>query len=324
MTVAFAAAAVAVCIALIITNIFIPVKYLSAYFVAAEPNESGTLRVSFLDVGYGDCTAVEFPDGKTMLIDGGDGSRANNLKILKELNARGIGEIDYLVCSSVSEERCGGLAEIMRYKEVGKVYAPYCPSTFINSSYRAFFEELEKSGKTPEICEYGEGVFDDDAGYNFCFLSPSAHTLDGGEYAEMNDNPTKANINAASAIIWIEYQGLGVLLTGNAPEKTLQKLNDYPSGLIETGGRMIDLQNCALVKIPDHGSDYGVYGDMYKLLSPEAAVLSVGGNGYGCPSDKAVFDAQQVVGENFYRTDVDGNITVTIKNAKIHVQKEKV
>ena len=35
----------------------------------------GELRVHFLDVGQGDCTLIELPDGKVALIDGGDSTQ---------------------------------------------------------------------------------------------------------------------------------------------------------------------------------------------------------------------------------------------------------
>lgn len=315
--------AVAVSAALIITNIFIPVKYLSAYFTGADKNEEGVLRVSFLDVGYGDSTIVEFPDGKTMLIDGGDGSRPNNIKVLKELNARGIDYIDYLVCSSVSEERCGGLSEIVKYKTVGKVYSPYCPATYINSSFRAFSERLEKDGKEALICEYG-GVFNEDYGYNFCFLSPSAHTLAGGEYDNLSAEPTRENVNSASAVMWIEYQGLGFLLAGNAPSSVLQNLFETHFGVFDFNGKTVDLSHCSVLKLSNHGASSGTYADAYKHISPQAAVLSVGENGYGYPSVYALSDCQNAVDENLYRTDIDGTVTVTVKNAVLSVKKEKV
>ena len=65
--IAAAIVAAVVCLifaALAVTNAFVPVVYLSAYMVAAQPGERGVLTVTFLDVGYGDCTLCELPDGK--------------------------------------------------------------------------------------------------------------------------------------------------------------------------------------------------------------------------------------------------------------------
>ncbi|MDE6075525.1 MAG: hypothetical protein K2G26_03720, partial [Clostridia bacterium] len=111
--------------AILVTNIFVPVRYLTAYLVRANKNVNGVLRVSYADAGFGDCILIELPDGKNVLIDGGDGAYPNTLHILRFLNARGVNNIDYLVCSSVKDEHCGGLAELLKYKKVGYAYIPY-------------------------------------------------------------------------------------------------------------------------------------------------------------------------------------------------------
>ena len=62
------AVVIALFVSLVITNIFIPVKYITAYMVAAGQRQKGVLTVTFIDVGYGDCTLCELPDGKVLLI----------------------------------------------------------------------------------------------------------------------------------------------------------------------------------------------------------------------------------------------------------------
>ncbi|MDE7329649.1 MAG: hypothetical protein K2N30_00930 [Clostridia bacterium] len=309
-------------LALLITNFFIPVKYLTAYCVAADKNEERTLRVSFIDVGYGDCTVAEFPDGKTLLIDGGNGTYSNNLKVLTALNARGIDTIDYLICSSPAAERCGGLAEVLKYKNVVKVFAPKLAATYINDSFRNFSVALDGAGITAGDIGYGAGVFNDEYGYNFCMLSPSAISLSGGNYGDMLSNPTAANINNASAVVWIEYSGAGFLLLGNVSAEVQENLFKGNSGVFEINGRTVDISNCAVLKLANHGAGISAY-NIYPSAKPQIAVLSVGDNGTGCPSVAAVSYAQNWVGGNFYRTDIDGSVTVTVRNARVEVEKEK-
>ena len=134
-TVIVSAVSAAVAIALIITNFFVPVKYLSSYMVIRNKGaKEGVMRVRFVDVGYGDCTIIELPDGKNMLIDAGNGRGPNQSRILSYLNKCNINTIDYLVCTSVNSEHCGGLAEIMRLKTVKTVYQPFCSHNSITDA----------------------------------------------------------------------------------------------------------------------------------------------------------------------------------------------
>ena len=174
-------------ISILIVNAFIPVKYLSSYFVSKKSNEVGQLRLNFVDVGNCDCTIIELPDGKVLLIDGGDGTYSHNIKIFKELNRRKIDKIDYLVCSSVENSVCGGLAEILKYKSVDRIFAPYCPVTYMSKGYKYFYDSLKELGKEPTYCEYGIGVIGE--GYSFCFLSPDSHLYEGGEYDLRHPDP---------------------------------------------------------------------------------------------------------------------------------------
>lgn len=311
-------------ISLIIINAFIPVKYLSAYFVSKNINEEGRLRVNFLDVGNSDCTIVELPDGKILLIDGGDGTYSHNLKIFKEFNSRGIDKIDFLICSSVSGDVCGGLAEVLKYKTVDKIFAPYCPVTYMSDGYNAFCKEVLKLGKEVEFCEYGAGVFDGEAGYSFCFLSPDFHLYENGEYGKLLRDPTSANIKNASAVIWLEYGGVSFLFMGNTGKSVQEKLMDYYNLTgFEFGGSAIDLTDCDIVKISDHGSKEGECAQFMDFISPDAAIISVGENGNGYPSLPAIASVQRSVGNSLYRTDELGTITIEVKDGNYGIFKEK-
>lgn len=313
-------------ISLIVTNVFIPVKYLSAYFVGKDKNVAGQMRVTFLDVGYGDCTLIELPDGKTMLIDGGNGTHANNVKVLKELNKRAVEEIDFLICTSVADETCAGLCEILKYSKVKTVYAPYCNNVYVTEGYRKFQEEIKRREIDCVTAEYGEGFRNGESNYSFCFLSPSVHTNPQGEYESLNKSPTPKNIRNASAVIWLEYGGISFLFMSNAGKEVQKKLvTAYSDGIgFDFYGQTVDITSCSVIRVADHGSDDGTYAPLYDLIKPETAIISVGENGRGCPSLSALGDAYNYVKDRLYRTDEDGTVTVTVKNGNLEVFKEKV
>jgi len=315
ITVVIAALCIAAAVAILITNFFIPVKYLTAYCVKQDKNARGVMRVSFIDVGYGDCTLIEFPDGKNLLIDGGDGTYSNNLKVLSALNSRGVDELDFIICSSVSKVRCGGLAEVVKYKSVGKVYAPRNSATYLNDAFRNFAVSVKNAGIPTQLCEYGAGVFNDEFGYNFCVLYPSVYIPD----LEESEEDILRGLGNGS-VIWVEYGGKGFLFTGDLTAEAQLKL--FERSAFEVKGRTIDVANCSVLKIPNRGAEVSA-ADIYKKINPEYAVLSVGKNGTGCPSVSALALAQGSVGKNLYRTDADGTVVITVRDSVLSVKKEK-
>lgn len=108
--------------ALGVLNSFYPCASWKYYF--AKPKltalADGEMRIHFLDVGQGDATFIELPDGKTALIDGGNGAEENNLSMLRYLNALKVKKIDYLVATHADFDHCGGLVEVVRYKEIDR------------------------------------------------------------------------------------------------------------------------------------------------------------------------------------------------------------
>lgn len=313
--------------ALLILNAFIPVRYLTAYTVKADKNAEGQLRVTFIDVGFGESALIELPDGKVALIDGGDGSYPNQLKLLKTLNSRGIDRIDNLVCTSVKKEHCGGLSEILRYKKVGTAFIPYCANTRITDEYRACVNALEESGAERVIACVGEGFYGED--YFFTFLSPSSYLNSNSEYAAMNANPDKENTDNASAVCWLQYGEAKFAFTSDARSGALGRaIADYAAhkqlgeAYCPFAGRSAELEGCTVVTVAGHGGEKNVCAQWYDLLRPEYAVVAVGKNYGGYPSAIALSDPTGV-GAELYFTDESGNITFTVNTGGLSVTAEK-
>ncbi len=310
--------AVIVCV-LAVVNIFFPLKYVGAYFVSRSRSPSDGMYIHILDVGHSDCAIVEFPDGKTMLIDGGDGTYKYTYEIIKALNRLDIDTIDYLVCTSVNEDHCGGLAEIMEVKDVGTIYCPYTTS-YINDSYYEFYTAAEASGAEMVISEYGAGAEggEGDLEYYFVFISPSVHTNTQSEYYTMNTSPTDENIDNASAVLWIECGGKGIFYASDVHSYVLDFIADsytlcLGSGdsYISYGSHTVNFDDCVLYKTANYGSYDSISTALYKLITPDISVISVGqSNAEGCPSVYVIADLVEY--GDLYMTMYQGSITVKV------------
>lgn len=313
-------AAVLLCaiLSLLITDVFIPVKYLTAYTVKAHVNERGTMRVNYIDVSFGDCTLIELPDGKNVLIDGGNGEYSNTLHILKCLNSRGVNKIDLLICTSVKSEHCGGLAEIVKYKKVGYAYIPYCRNTRITSEFHSFVAALKSKNVRYAYACVGEGFEGED--YFLTFLSPTTYLSPGGEYAELNSNPNTPNIENASAAVWLEYQSVPFAFTSDVRKEALKRIVDEYNAAKELGqpycaysGHSVELDNCKILTAPAHGGGDNTYAQWYELIKPEQVIISVGKNYADYPSNKALGDICNFTQPRY--TMSSGDITVTVRDA---------
>lgn len=311
----------------VILNAFVPLVYFTAYInFKKDIPPAGAMRVSYLDVGYGDCAIVELPDGKTMLIDGGNGDYAHNYAVLKALNRRRINTIDYLVCTSVLGEHCGGLAEVLKYKRVSTAYIPYALNVGITGEYSNFFNGLLASGANIITAQYGEGIYNGPADYFFCFLSPSVVSSGNSEYADMNSFPSPESIKKASAVMWLEYAGNGFLFLSDADGVTQRKIADgvFAEGMgAVVQGQAVSLSPCAVLKAGDHCNQTSTSEFLFDAFGCKAAVVSTGVNANGSPDLTAFANLQLYFKDNIYRTDICGTVTAVATSSGTEIYKEK-
>ena len=88
---------------------------LTALRMLGPPAPPDTLTVRFLDVGQGDATLVQHPDGSAVLFDGGP-PEAGTARLLRRAGVR---ELTAVVATHASRDHHGGLAEVLDRFHVG-------------------------------------------------------------------------------------------------------------------------------------------------------------------------------------------------------------
>lgn len=85
--------------------------------------EESDYYVSYIDVGQGNSSFVKLPDGKTMLIDGGDKEFGET--VAEFLTDRDITQIDYLIATHSDSDHIAGLNYVLENFEFKQIYRPF-------------------------------------------------------------------------------------------------------------------------------------------------------------------------------------------------------
>ena len=259
--------------------------------------EPGTLRVTFLDVGQGDATFLELPDGQTVLIDGGPAYRRLDMGravVGPYIWNRGIHRIDHVVATHPQWDHVGGLPWVLRTFDVGAYWSNGI------SRPREFYKRLQAAIKTAELDEHVIGSGSDIIGSGPCtlvVLSPlavrnpamlvSTHELSGTE------------LNNRSLVIRLDCGVHSVLFTADAEQQALEELEHMPHG-----------HTANIVKVPHHGAKSSLHHGWINQIEAQAMVVSVGShNRYKHPASE-VIAAYEEQGIPIYRTDREGAIII--------------
>lgn len=277
--------------------------------------KDGECRLHFLDVGQGDCILVELPDGKTMLVDGGDSSSTHTRYILRYIYSLGIETLDYLVATHSDADHVGGLSEIVDIMGAKTVYLPLVEYS-AGIAYEEFAAAVQAKGYKTEISQRGISLSVQEGNYPYtlCFLSPHRADNPAGEYQKAKEDATSTAINDTSAVILLDYFGSTALLCGDITsdvEETLVK--EAAVGLLSFGDETFTLESTEILKVAHHGSSNSSSTEFLNALGVKDAIISVGEeNLYGHPTQQTL-DNLALIEANIWRTDIDSTIVATLK-----------
>ena len=91
--------------------------------VSVEDISSANCKVTYLDVGQGNCTLIELPDDRVALIDCGDAMYGEG--VYKFLQDKGIGAIDFLIATHADADHIGGFNYLFPRMDIKSVYRPF-------------------------------------------------------------------------------------------------------------------------------------------------------------------------------------------------------
>lgn len=246
-------------------------------------NYNKNLKVTFLSIGQGDSSLIEFPKGKRMLIDGG-GFREDDFDTGERIIApflwkNKIKNIDYIVMSHPQSDHFKGLKFIAENFNVQE---------FWWNGDNAESEEYKNLIKTIENKNIKKRIID-----------TSVIDINGVKLESLNQLKSAIDKNNASVVIRISYGNTKFLFTGD-----IEKQGE--TALIKDGKDI----KADVLKVPHHGSRTSSTDDFIKSVSPKIAVMSVGyANQFHFPH-KDIVGRYEKAGARIMRTDLMGAITI--------------
>ena len=289
-----------------------------------QPPSGGELQIHVLDVGpiEGDAILIISPAGKAVLIDAGDAGKGK--VVLDALKRYSVRQIDYFIATHPHPDHLGGADEVIKAIKVLAVIdnglGPAVPPDLVPQNKSAdgssslkkaaikkpglsvsvtkFYEEykaaVEQSGARYEKAEPGQ-KYDLGDGVRLTILGPTQPFFTKEQLKSGGNEP-----NANSVVLRLDYGDFSIMLPGDAEEQTEHRLLTKDLNLTAT-----------ILKVAHHGSKYATSEDFIKRVKPEVAIISCGDwNRYGHPS-QVVLDRLRALGAKVYRTDLQGEITIT-------------
>lgn len=254
------------------------------------------LKVHFIDVGQGDCTLVQTPDGRNVLVDAGDESSGD--KIVDYLLTKGVHRIDLLVITHPHMDHIGGLTRVLAEFGVSRVLDTGYPHG--SKHYKDILSIIESRKIDYRLARD--------------MRKPDVGTLVSSEvlwppidYEAGRDS----ELNNSSIVLKLTYQNVSILLTGDIQNESEGQLLANQQDLKST-----------VLKVAHHGSEYSTSNEFLQVVKPDYAVISVGrDNSYGHPH-KDTLERLSAAGAQVFRTDENGTVVFTTDGTNVQVDAE--
>lgn len=254
----------------------------AAIWVNRQDYQYGVLTALTLDVGQGE-SVILTSGGETALVDCGSSNSYKDPGGLAAdtLHSMGVRELSAVVVTHYHADHTNGLYEVLRRIPVQTIYLPD-----IEDEYGVRERLVSLAEEKGAQVTYVTKETADTLGDTVLTIYPPVQS--GGD---LNELGLTALASAGD---------FDLLITGDMSGSTEKKL-------VETYA----LPDIEVLVVSHHGSRYSSNIRFLKAVTPEAAVISVGDNNYGHPSEETL-QRLLAVGADIWRTDQQGTIRITV------------
>ena len=232
------------------------------------------LQVHFINVGHG--SSVLLKHGTTeMLIDCGKNTMGPI--VVDFLKAKGVKRLEFLMITHPDSEHLGGCDDVLKSFTVQTVITNGEEDE--SGSYREVIDEIDEeqliTGMVKDNWDIGPA--------NIEIIQTNNHF---------------DNFDENSLVSKLTYDQVSILFTGDCRGEC----EDFLLGKNITAD---------ILQVADHGTKFATEIDFLKKVNPSMAVIEVGDNLYGHPTEETL-DRLNQEGIQIYRTDLNGNIEIKI------------
>ena len=254
---------------------------------------NGILEISYLDVGQGDSAYIRVNDFD-ILIDAGP--RSDSDKLMEQLKEKNIDDFEIVIATHPHEDHIGGMTKVFSEYDVESFYMPKSTST--TKTFENMINAVKNEGLKVQVIKEGMS-FDLGDGAKLEVYSPIQDSYD--------------NLNNYSPIMKLIYGNNSFIFTGDAEKEVEEEvLEKYSNNL-----------KADVIKFGHHGSSTSSSEAFIEAISPKYGIISCGvDNSYGHPH-REVLEVINKMNIKTYRTDKQGEITITSDGSNIDIKTEK-
>ena len=276
-------------------SLFLAVLVFSLLFfqsiVIAEPLKR--LTVHFIDVGQGDASFIELPDGKNILID--TGSPAAGPKLVEYLRLLQITKINNLILTHPHDDHIGGIFSLLSVFEIDKLYDNGF-SNFESTIYFDYVAAVRKNLSKYRVLQAGESLTFHDTKIDV--LNPLL--------------PPTGNLNNDSIVLRLNYKDIRIIFAGDVSAPGELRLLKVSSNL-----------KSQVLKVAHHGENDALSEKFLDAVSPETAIISTALiNRYARPHQSIIKRLSERNIKTF-RTDLHGHIVLKTDGKTFSITTKK-